>query len=120
MVVSDETDKNVVDEDQRLMVNGTGEGVEENHSDNSLESDTNDTEDDPVTEEEELSRLKSLVPSITVKENVTQLDIILEAIRYIDSLKHRLVEKIETGEIVEINNDNQNSGEAVDNCDEER
>ena len=35
-------------------------------------------------------RLKELVPSVSAKDNVTQLDIILEAIRYIDSLTHKL------------------------------
>ena len=30
------------------------------------------------------------MPSVCIKENVTQLDIILEAIRYIDSLTARL------------------------------
>ena len=34
--------------------------------------------------------------------NVTQPDIILEAIRYIDSLQHKLVHKVEKGEIVRI------------------
>ena len=33
------------------------------------------------------------------KDNVTQLDIILEAIRYIDSLKNRLADRIENGEV---------------------
>ena len=36
------------------------------------------------------SRLQQLLPSLCIKENVTQLDIILEAIRYIDSLTHKL------------------------------
>ena len=44
-------------------------------------------------------RLKELVPSVSTKDNVTQLDIILEAIRYIDSLQNRLADKIENGEI---------------------
>ena len=44
-------------------------------------------------------RLKELVPSVSAKDNVTQLDIILEAIRYIDSLQNRLADKIENGEI---------------------
>ena len=46
-----------------------------------------------------LCRLKELVPSVSAKDNVTQLDIILEAIRYIDSLQNRLADKIENGEI---------------------
>ena len=35
-------------------------------------------------------RLHQLLPSLCIKENVTELDIILEAIRYIDSLTHKL------------------------------
>eukprot|EP00092_Neocalanus_flemingeri_P078985 GFUD01098355.1.p1 GENE.GFUD01098355.1~~GFUD01098355.1.p1 ORF type:complete len:119 (+),score=51.61 GFUD01098355.1:85-441(+) len=50
----------------------------------------------------DLSRLKDLIPSITAKDNITQLDIILEAIRYIDSLQNKLADKIDTGEIVPI------------------
>ena len=34
-----------------------------------------------------MSRLKELVPSVSVKDNVSQLDVILEAIRYIASLQ---------------------------------
>ena len=44
-------------------------------------------------------RLKELIPSVSAKDNVTQLDIILEAIRYIDSLQNRLADKLENGEI---------------------
>ena len=44
-------------------------------------------------------RLKELIPSVSAKDNVTQLDIILEAIRYIDSLQHRLADKIENGDL---------------------
>ena len=38
-------------------------------------------------------RLKELVPSLSVKDNVTQLDVILEAIRYIASLRSQLERK---------------------------
>lgn len=44
-------------------------------------------------------RLKEVIPSVCAKDNVTQLDIILEAIRYIDSLKNRLADRIENGEV---------------------
>ena len=44
-------------------------------------------------------RLKELIPSVSAKDNVTQLDIILEAIRYIDSLQNRLADKLETGDL---------------------
>ena len=47
-------------------------------------------------------RLQDLIPSITAKDNVTQLDIILEAIRYIDSLQNKLADKIDSGEIIPI------------------
>ena len=40
-----------------------------------------------------------MIPSVSAKDNVTQLDIILEAIRYIDSLQNRLADKIENGEV---------------------
>ena len=36
---------------------------------------------------------------MSAKDNVTQLDIILEAIRYIDSLQNRLADKLENGDI---------------------
>merc|ERR1711973_503324 len=50
--------------------------------------------DDYVSEDEELSRLKGLIPTLCRKENVTQLDVILEAIRYIDSLRGKLLNVI--------------------------
>ena len=43
----------------------------------------------------EFSRLKTLVPSISKKEAVTKLDVILEAIRYIDQLQDQLLEQIQ-------------------------
>merc|ERR1711913_102982 len=48
------------------------------------------TEEEVLTEKSELGRLHQLLPTLCIKENVTQLDIILEAIRYIDSLTHKL------------------------------
>jgi len=47
-----------------------------------------------------ISRLQEMIPSVAAKDNVTHLDIILEAIRYIDSLQDKLADKIERGEIV--------------------
>merc|ERR1712062_846817 len=58
------------------------------------------TEDTAGEAELELSRLKELVPSVCIKDNVSQLDVILEAIRYIASLQGRLADKIESGEVV--------------------
>ena len=37
-----------------------------------------------------LLRLQKLIPSVSIKENVSQLDIILEAIRYIAKLTTKL------------------------------
>eukprot|EP00092_Neocalanus_flemingeri_P078986 GFUD01098356.1.p2 GENE.GFUD01098356.1~~GFUD01098356.1.p2 ORF type:complete len:114 (+),score=54.92 GFUD01098356.1:41-382(+) len=92
--------------------------VEDKHDDTAEQSDrehSNGTEDKNGTvtdrlqtnsqngdETVDLSRLKDLIPSITAKDNITQLDIILEAIRYIDSLQNKLADKIDTGEIVPI------------------
>ena len=42
----------------------------------------------------EFSRLKNLVPSISKKTTVSKLDVILEAIRYIDSLQDQLIDHI--------------------------
>merc|ERR1711899_349951 len=60
------------------------------------------TEDNPGEAELELSRLKELVPSVSVKDNVSQLDVILEAIRYISSLQGKLADKIEAGDVVPV------------------
>ena len=43
----------------------------------------------------EFSRLKTLVPSISKKQSVSKLDVILEAIRYIDQLQDQLLEQIQ-------------------------
>merc|ERR1719278_645676 len=61
-----------------------------------------ETSDAPEEAELELGRLKELVPSVCVKDNVSQLDVILEAIRYIASLQGRLADKIESGEVVPV------------------
>merc|ERR1712110_190865 len=45
--------------------------------------------------EVEFSRLKTLVPSISKKQAVSKLDVILEAIRYIDELQDQLMEQIQ-------------------------
>ena len=42
----------------------------------------------------EFGRLKSLVPAISRKQSVSKLDVILEAIRYIDQLQDQLVSQI--------------------------
>ena len=55
-------------------------------------------------------RLQELIPSITGKDNITSLDIILEAIRYIDTLQDTLAHKISTGEIVFVKDDREETG----------
>ena len=42
----------------------------------------------------EFRRLKTILPSIQTKENVSRLDIILEAIKYIDDLQDQLVDRL--------------------------
>jgi hypothetical protein len=42
----------------------------------------------------EFQRLKNLVPSISRKTTVSKLDVILEAIRYIDQLQEQLLDQI--------------------------
>merc|ERR1712228_1060156 len=60
------------------------------------------TEDTAGEAELELSRLKELVPSVCIKDNVSQLDVILEAIRYISSLQGKLADRIEAGDVVPV------------------
>merc|ERR1712242_128584 len=50
---------------------------------------------DRKSTEVEFSRLKNLVPSISKKNTVSKLDVILEAIRYIDQLQDQLIEQIQ-------------------------
>merc|ERR1711915_31328 len=52
-----------------------------------------DLKEDSRTEVGELTRLQKLLPTVSIKDNVTQLDIILEAIRYIDNLQFKLKER---------------------------
>lgn len=46
----------------------------------------------------EFSHLKSLVPTISKKQSVSKLDVILEAIRYIDQLQDQLMEQMGASE----------------------
>ena len=43
---------------------------------------------------QEFKRLKTILPSIRRKENVSKLDIILEAIKYIDDLQDQLIDRL--------------------------
>ncbi len=42
----------------------------------------------------EFKRLKTILPSIKKKDNVSKLDIILEAIKYIDDLQDQLIDRL--------------------------
>merc|ERR1711936_172803 len=95
------------DTDHRNTNGNTGVATEHSENGHTEKDDNSDEEPDA----DDMSRLKDLVPNITGKDNVTQLDIILEAIRYIDSLQNKLADKIESGEIVPI--------EVVENREEE-
>merc|ERR1712032_973874 len=66
------------------------------------EEDKDDKDNEGGEAELELSRLKKLVPSVCVKDNVSQLDVILEAIRYISSLQGKLADRIEAGDVVPV------------------
>lgn len=52
--------------------------------------------------EVEFSRLKNLVPAISKKNTVSKLDVILEAIRYIDQLQDQLVDQIAENRIPDV------------------
>jgi len=49
--------------------------------------------------EMEFSRLKSLLPVVCAKGQVSKLDVILEAIRYIDQLQEQLVDRVQEGRL---------------------
>ena len=52
--------------------------------------------------EVEFSRLKNLVPAISKKNTVSKLDVILEAIRYIDQLQDQLVDQIAENRVPDV------------------
>ena len=54
----------------------------------------------------EFRRLETILPSIKRKENVSNLDIILEAIKYIDDLQDQLVNRL--GKTVEVDSSTTN------------
>jgi len=96
MVVQNTCNKDIPEHDN--------DDVVDNHSDAGdrvavQENATHSEMSDEEPEENDLIRLKEVIPSVCAKDNVTQLDIILEAIRYIDSLKNRLADRIENGEV---------------------
>jgi len=62
-------------------------------SEDSLRGVQTESKDSSMTELE-FSRLKNLVPSISKKTTVSKLDVILEAIRYIDQLQDQLLDQV--------------------------
>merc|ERR1712156_680413 len=78
------------------------EDVKDEEEEEKEDKENEGTEDNPGEAELELSRLKELVPSVSVKDNVSQLDVILEAIRYISSLQGKLADRIEAGDVVPV------------------
>merc|ERR1712212_498321 len=89
------------EEDDNVKEDETKEAKEEEEDKDDKENEG--TGDTAAREAElELSRLKELVPSVCVKDNVSQLDVILEAIRYISSLQGKLADRIEAGDVVPV------------------
>merc|ERR1712013_56080 len=90
-------------EEQAAELKVDKEAIEKDEEEEEKEDKENEgTEDNPGEAELELSRLKELVPSVSVKDNVSQLDVILEAIRYISSLQGKLADRIEAGDVVPV------------------
>merc|ERR1712032_276094 len=102
MVVGDKVEeKDKADNVKEDESSGTKEVKEEEEDKDDKENEgTEDTAGGGA--ELELSRLKELVPSVCVKDNVSQLDVILEAIRYISSLQGKLADRIEAGDVVPV------------------
>merc|ERR1712083_1136366 len=98
MVVGDKVEDKVKEDES----SGTKE-VKEKEEEDKDDKENEGREDTAAGEAElELSRLKELVPSVCVKDNVSQLDVILEAIRYISSLQGKLADRIEAGDVVPV------------------
>merc|ERR1711994_1030521 len=91
------------EEEQAAGLKVDKEATEKDEEEEEKEDKENEgTEDNAGEAELELSRLKELVPSVSVKDNVSQLDVILEAIRYISSLQGKLADRIEAGDVVPV------------------
>merc|ERR1712233_260005 len=107
MVVGDKVDnKDTSEEEEVDNVNEDETRKDETKEDEEEKDDKeNEGREDSAAAAEaelELSRLKELVPSVCVKDNVSQLDVILEAIRYISSLQGKLADRIEAGDVVPV------------------
>merc|ERR1712113_92466 len=91
------------EEEQAAELKVDKEATEKDEEEEEKEDKENEGAEDNAGEAElELSRLKELVPSVSVKDNVSQLDVILEAIRYISSLQGKLADRIEAGDVVPV------------------
>merc|ERR1712037_175982 len=106
MVVGDKVedkDKDTVEEEETEADNVKEEETKEEAKEEEKENEGGEDSAAAGAEAElELSRLKELVPSVCVKDNVSQLDVILEAIRYISSLQGKLADRIEAGDVVPV------------------
>merc|ERR1712001_617161 len=85
-----------------MVVGEKGEDKAKETEEDKDDKENEGTEDTAGEAELELSRLKELVPSVCIKDNVSQLDVILEAIRYISSLQGKLADRIEAGDVVPV------------------
>merc|ERR1711997_997437 len=112
MVVGDKVEDKDKDENKDTAEKEEADNVKEDDLSGTMEEKEEEDKDDKENEgtedtaggeaELELSRLKELVPSVCVKDNVSQLDVILEAIRYISSLQGKLADRIEAGDVVPV------------------
>merc|ERR1712025_840839 len=110
MVVKDNIEKKEEEREKDINRYSDDDSEEDSDHNNSVEQRSDERlknvrlkDEDNANDEPDLVdliRLQELIPSVAAKDNVTHLDIILEAIRYIDSLQDKLADKIERGEIV--------------------
>merc|ERR1712083_172070 len=85
--VEDKDEKGETAEEEKEEENVKEDQAKETEEEDKDDKENEGTEDTAGEAELELSRLKELVPSVCIKDNVSQLDVILEAIRYISSLQ---------------------------------
>merc|ERR1712037_406938 len=104
MVVSDKDEnKDTAEEEGEKEADNVKEDETKEEAKEEEEKENEGREDTAAAGAElELSRLKELVPSVCVKDNVSQLDVILEAIRYISSLQGKLADRIEAGDVAPV------------------
>merc|ERR1712083_623862 len=100
--VEDKDEKGETAEEEKEEENVKEDQAKETEEEDKDDKENEGTEDTAGEAELELSRLKELVPSVCIKDNVSQLDVILEAIRYISSLQGKLADRIEAGDVVPV------------------